>query len=406
MDRQDRDEAAIDLYFEELGTNSPITSLEIFRARIGFEITEGQSFTKIVEHFWHASRAASLASLNKTSTAQKIAKDANKMMSRKLGAIYDMFSENYDVVTIDDLEKIMALHMRLQTVPTQEFMARWQHKALTQIDQLSDEWFKANFDHFTKLGIYPQDEFIKLWWHKTKDRIDTFESVDQFRILYKMATLDFLRTQDYGDLYANTPSPCRSVADHIFGMIEPQADKIFPHYINNQVFFAGLWFGKDFVRHIPVAGDDGSRPSKFEDMIAESIATNVHVDYHGIIVPVTGHKIDLELKHQGIYYGCEVDGISHFNRIAGEKPHENGVIYNASTRFHSFLTAQNLTDINVIRIPYFLFDKKKSAELPWGKTLSSIARKEGHGVYAWHGGSLAYDMQTKKNAHIFMGYDL
>lgn len=406
MDRNDRDEVEIDRYFSEFEKGVRITSLDYFKARIGFEVIEGQSPRKILEHFWQASRAASMiSSLNKFASDTNT-KVANKFMSRKLASVYEIFLSHIDGATTDDLEKIMATHVRLQTVPTPEFMVRWTAKALGHIDELSDAWFKANFDHFTKLGIYPHDELIHAWWERTASRIADFEPVDQFPILYKMATFDFLRTNDFADVYAGVESPCRRIADHVFGIIEPQAFQLFPETINNQVFFAGLWFGKDFVRGRPIAGNDGAFASVFEDVVAKSIgATSIGVNYNGLLVPVTGHKVDFKLRHDGKFYGCEVDGISHFNRIAGATPHENAVIYNASTRFHSWLTAQYLTYVNVVRIPYFLFDEKEK-NIPWEKTLSRIGRKDGHSIYTWHGGSIARDLLTEKNAHLFRGHDL
>lgn len=406
MDNHDRDEAAIDLYFSELGDNQRITSYDIFKARIGFEITEGQSFTKIIEHLWQASRSASLISSINRFAGHETSKAANKFISRKLNAVYDRFLSGDNVVTSDDLERIMGLHVRLQTVPTSRVMAYWTKQTLSRMDDVPDEWYASNFDHFTKLGIYPHDEFIKLWWTRTEARIKAFAPVNQFRILYKMAQFDFLRTHDFGDLYAGIASPCRDIADKIFNIIEPQAGSLFPELINNQVFFAGLWFEKDFVRESRIAGDDGAQASAFENLVAESIRkTSIGVNYDGMRVPVTGHKIDLKLGHGGKFYGCEVDGISHFNRIVGASPSENAVIYNSSTRFHSWLTAQYLTDINIIRIPYFLFDADATG-IPWEKTLSRIARKEGHSIYVWHGGSIVRDMQAEKNAHIFKGHDL
>lgn len=406
MTNMDRDEAAIDDYFSELGDNQRITSYDIFKARIGFEVSEGQSLSKIVEHFWQASRSASLISSINRFSAHDTTKAANKFMSRKINGVYDLYLADKNNLAADDLERIMGLHVRLQTVPPSKLMTQWTGQSLSLIDELSDEWFKSNFDHFTKLGMYPTDDMINAWWARTEPRIHEFTPADQFRILYKMATFDFLRTQDFQEVYQGMPSPCRKIADHIFSLIEPQAGKLFPETINNQVFFAGLWFGKDFVRDIGIASDDGGQASAFENLVAQSLRdASIGVNYDGMRVPVTGHKIDLKLIHQGNQYGCEVDGISHFNRIAGANPSEGAVIYNASTRFHSWLTAQYVTDVNIIRIPYFLFDQEAKG-IPWEKTLSRIARKDGHSIYAWHGGSIVRDLQTEKNAHLFRGHDL
>ncbi len=406
MDRNDRDEVAIDQYFLDLGEGHLITSYDIFKARIAYEVTEGQSLGKIIEHFWQASRSASMiSSINRFAT-HDTTKAANKLMSRKMTGVYDLFSSNMNDATGEDLERIMALHVRLQTVPTQKFMTSWTAKALGQMDELSAAWFKSNFDHFTKLGMYPEDHFITAWWGLTENRIAEFDTGDLFRILYKMATFDFLRTHDYSHVYKETPSPCRHIAEQVFSIIEPQALRLFPEVMNNQVFFAGLWFGKDFVHHRPVAGDDDAHASAFENLVAQSIgATSITVNYDGIRVPVTGHRVDLKLYHAGKSYGCEVDGISHFNRIAGATPHDNAVIYNASTRFHSWLTSHYLSDINIIRVPYFLFDTEVKG-LPWEKTLSRISRKDGHSIYAWHGGSITRDLQKDENAHLFRGCDL
>ncbi len=400
-----RAEGDIDEYFSDLGNGQRITSLEIFRARVGFEVTEGQSFSKIVEHFWQASCAASMISSINRFSGQRDTKDANKFISKKLSTLTDRFL--LSDVTTEDLERIMAMHVRLQTVPTSRLMIGWLTKSVSRMNDLTDDWFKENFDHFTKLGVYPQDEFINAWWKNTRDRIHTFSPVDQYRILYKMAQFDFLRTQDFGDMYADIPSPCREVAEYIFAVIEPQTHILFPQHINNQVFFAGLWFGKDFVQGILIAGDDTSQASILEGKVAESIRKTggIHVDPTGIIVPVTGHKIDLRLMHKQIEYGCEVDGISHFNRMSGATPTENAVLYNTSTRFHSWLSAQYLTGINILRVPYFLFDEKANS-LPWEKTLSAINRKEGNSIYAWHGASIKRDLRAEKNAHLFRGHDL
>lgn len=402
-----RDEDAIDDYFSGLGKGDRITSYDIFKARIGFELSEGQSVAKVIEHFWQASRAASMiSSINTHFSSHPTTKAANKFMSRKLGKIYELFLSAQDEVTVEDLERLMAFHVRLQTVPTAEFMGTWIQKALSQIDHLTDAWFKSNFDHCTKLGLYPTDELMTAWWEKTEGRIEDFEISDQFRILYKMATFDFLRTQDWVTQYADVSSPCKAIADHVFERIECDADRLFPALINNQVFFAGLWFGKDFVKHIPVAGDDVQQSSVFENQVAGLMsATKIKVHRSGILVPVTGHKIDLKLIHEGQIFGCEIDGISHFNRVSGATPEQNSVVYNASTRFHSFLTAQYMTGMNIIRVPYFLCDADNQ-KTPWEKTLSRISRKGEPAVYAWHGGSIARNMGTEKNAHLFRGCDL
>ena len=331
-------------------------------------------------------------------------KIANKHLSKKLTEVHGAFAADISASTAVDLEKMMGIHVRLQTVPPPKFMALWVSQSAKHMDEYSPEWYRTSFENFSKLGVYPGDEWIKDWWAVAPKDLSGYQPSDLYRIAYRMAIFDFMRRDD--ESLAGIASPCRQIADEIMDYVEARADKLFPQSINNQVFFAGLWFGKDFVKEYQIADDGGHHSSAFERKIMDHMRQNskVQVSSSGIVVPVTGHKIDLQLSSNHQIFGCEVDGISHFNRIVGETAAENAVIYNPSTRFHSWMIAEYL-EINTLRIPYFKFDETEDG-IPWEKTLNKIARKDGHSVYAWHGDSKLKDMRAEKNAHLFRGHDL
>ncbi len=394
-----------DEFFHDLGEGYRITNLEIFQSLVREATLKSEGLAKLVTHFWQASKSASMVREINEFASEGNTKVANKYLAKKLAAVYAAFELESADSSVTDLERMMGMHVRLQTVPPADIMATWLNQSARHMDDVSPEWHRIAFENFVKLGVYPGDQWIENWWAEGPKDFSTYQPSDLYRIVYRMAVLDFMRQGD--ESLINQASPCRKAAEEIFEFIEARADKLFPEFINNQVFFAGLWFGKDFVTKFKMAGDDGVNASAFERKVWQHISehSNVQVSSSGIVVPVTGHKIDLRLVAHGKVFGAEVDGISHFNRIAGSAPHDNAVIYNPSTRFHSWLIAQHLKDVNVLRIPYFMFDEEE-AGIPWEKTLGKIARKDGHSIYAWHGGSVSKDMMNTKSAHIFLGCDL
>lgn len=393
-----------DEFFHDLGEGYRITNWEVFRGLVSKAASEPESLTKLVTHFWQASKSASMVRGINQFASEDNTKAANKYLAKKMAVVYAAFEGESADSSLSDLEKMMDMHVRLQTVPPANFVATWLNQSARYIGELSPKSHRIALENFVKLGVYPGDQWIENWWVATPKDLSSYQPSDLYRTLYRMAVLDFMRQDD--ESLAEQASPCRKVAEEIFEYIEARTDKLFPEFINNQVFFAGLWFGKDFVTKFTMAGDDGLNTSVFERKVWQHINENSNIDANanGIVVPVTGHKIDLQLSVNHQIFGCEVDGISHFNRIASSTPHDNAVIYNPSTRFHSWLIAQYL-EVNTLRIPYFKFDETE-AGIPWDKTLGKIARKDGHGIYAWHGGSVSKDMLRTKNAHIFLGCDL
>ncbi len=385
-------------YFSKLGRGDSLVNLEVFKSHLQ-TVLQYYPPVNLMRQFWLASRAASRIPDLNPAARSRVTKDANHFLYQEVQKLETVIDD--PLVTMQDLERLLNTHARLQTVPTPSMLAKILNKMQVQMAAANADCLARLPLQFVELGVYPGDDWIETWWNHTKPTTGKWDLKGGYAALYRMTLLDFLRSEDPA-IDQLAPSPCRKIADSFLGFIEKNAKYIFPDKMDSQVFFAAKWFGRDFINEFSIE-EETPRSSRAEEVFAQSFkGTNIIVNTEGIIVPQIGHKIDFQLVN-GEAHGVELDGVSHFNRIAMMQPTDKAVVFNASTRFQSWLMAELCPELHILRIPYFYCDGVERNQ-PWEETLEALEREE-PGVYAYHGDGNIKNM-SEKNGYLYIGQPL
>lgn len=385
-------------YFSGLGRGDSLVNLDVFKDNLKL-VVQHYPPANMMRQFWLAARAASRIPNLNTAASKRMTRDANDFLHKEVQKLETVIDD--PSVTIQDLERVLNTYARLQTVPPSSMLHKLITKTMDKMPDADAECLARLPVQFVDLGVYPSDEWIDTWWNTAKSLSGKWDEDERYAVLYRLALLDFLRSED-PKINNEIPSPSRRIVDGFLGVIEKFVGHFFPDEVDSRVFFAAKWFGKVFIDKLKIETET-SRSSRSEDAFAQAFTdTNIIIKPDGIVVPKIGHKIDFELIREKSF-GAEYDGVGHFNRVVMDNPSEKAVAFNTSTRFQSWLMTQLCPELHILRVPYFYCDGSERSQ-PWEGTLEALS-DEPAGVYAYHGDGDVRNI-ADKHGYLYEGQPL
>lgn len=390
-------------YFHELESGAPLRCLDIFRSNIHTRFSSSTPPSILVQDFCRAARAVSLEpKINPDACAVKTLR-AHHILSRKTLSFSETLEDRWNLLSADDLEKILLAHKRIQTIPSQQTLEKWLSVTYNKLGEMGAGWLGKSISHLADLGVYPSDEWMKSWVEALKPKSADLGWENGFRVLYKLALLDYLRQNSREYDLSDNKSPCTEAADMFLDFLEKRHASVFKDKVDNRVYYAALWFKRDFINGLPIE-EQTSSSSRLERSVLNQVSdAKLEVYSDGIKIEQIGRKVDLRVRFHLADIGCEVDGILHFMFSPANNPKEGAVMYNTSTRFHAALTKELRPDLKILRVPYFTLNDAKGTQIPWEKIFGKVHRSmPSH--FSLDSGSSIRDVS--KSGYIFKGRTL
>lgn len=395
-------------YFRCLGRGETLQNIDFFKRNVELIGQKNQSPLTMLEHFWQASRAASrIPQVNKSATI-RITKDANSYLSRQVHKLDAVMQDKS--LSVEHLERLLNIYSRLQTVPPPSTVQALKDETFKKMDEAKADCLVKLLVQFIEVGVYPGDEWMEKWWTVARPKSGEWGLEGGFPVFYHLAQLDLLRNED-PTVDKEKLSPCAQISQIFANFFNHKIDSVFPKErgsdfsknVDSRVFFAGKWFGCDFIKKCKI--EQSSRPiSRSEEAFGRLfLDTEMSIKSNGILVPEIDRHIDFELTHNKTTFGLEYDGALHFNRELKDDSGDVTLAFNTSTRLQSWLIKELCPELRVLRVPYFQCYQDDRRQ-PWEGTFSALSAEK-PGVYAYHGDGVVKNMAEPEN-NIFKGHDL
>lgn len=395
---------SVGTYFLDLENGKSLGDLGLFKEKASLCFSNPSHPSTFLTDFNRAAKAVCLEPKINPSACTPQTRKAHGILSRKTLSLSQSIGNRWSSLSPDDLEKILLGHLRIHTIPSDETMSHWLGETYNRLQDMNAEWLRKSVCYLADLGVYPGDDWIEAWHDAAKQKSAEWGWNKGIAILYRLALLDYLRQDADGMNKDDDGSPCSKAADMFLNFLEKRHQVVFPDKVDSRVYYAALWFKRDFIHRLPIELSQESS-SRLEKTVANQIQlAKLKIDEAGIKIGQTDRRIDLCVQFHKEEIGCEVDGVLHFCAKPNENPKENSVIYNVSTRFHAALTRELRPDLKVLRVPYFVLDDAKGSPIFWEKIFGKVNSRNGlH--YSLEQGTVIHDM-TKQSGYCFKGRTL
>lgn len=265
--------------------------------------------------------------------------------------------ENANILGYDfnstQLSQIISAYYMLRMFPQGRFkykLIQGTQSVLPNVDAQSCYNFINNF---ARLAVYPGDDWIEAWWQRTIECLDKMRGNWIDDIVYRLAILDYLRSQD--KRYRNIESPCREVANGLLEIYRDKKDEFYPDKrMPKQITDAAIWFDFDLQMQKFTSEHESSSSSHDEKRFRQAFqaaGANLSVFYETSL----DHQFDISLQFNCKSFAIEIDGSPHM--LTG---HADGKLYyDGATRFQTALIMKELpTNLKLVRIPTVYLNNK------------------------------------------------
>lgn len=273
-------------------------------------------------------------------------KNARNGVLRDIGKVL----EKIDILEYDfnstQLSQIISAYEMLKIIPQGRFRDKLIQGTQSVLPDANAQSCYNFINNFARLAVYPSDDWIVGWWSRASECLDKMRSNWIDDIVYRLAILDYLRSQD--KRYRSIESPCREIARGLLEIYRDKKGEFFENKrIPQQITDAARWFDFD----LQMQGFTSQRESalhshdekKFLAAFQEAGA-NLSVSYE----TSSNHQFDILLQFNCKSFAIEIDGSPHM--LTGTT--DRKLYYDGATRFQTDLIMKELpTNLKLVRIP-------------------------------------------------------
>lgn len=333
-------------FFKRIVAGNFKSSCDEFRRRWEVSISQlaAQPTKLFASLFFNVARACGRASGEYNFTSYTDRKNARNAVLKDIGKVL----EKTDILEYDfiQLTQIISACEMLRIIPQDRFRDKLIQGTQSVLPYASEKACYNFINNMARLAIYPGDDWIKSWWEKTFECLDEMRSNWINDIVYRLAILDYLRSQD--KKFKNIQSPCREIANGLLESYRDKKDEVFPDKrIPQQITDAAKWFDFDLRMQGFISEYESSSHSHDEKKFREAFyAAGAKLsDSYRIS---SNHQFDISLQFNCKSFAIEIDGDPHM--LTGTA--DGKLYYDGSTRFQTALILKALpADLKLVRIP-------------------------------------------------------